>query len=192
MTLGPHLSLGRYLSYSLIAAILLTVLLDKPAYAAIDVTLSGDAARPGDEVLLRTDNHGDPNLYGFLGGRSMPVFLIAEADLSKLSESGAQVCGTSKQTRLGEMTWTNGVGLLTFKVPAVRPGLCDRLQRRYSCSGTLPTPSLAHKVAQLVLTSSSSSSLVTEAPSLPAIGTSAGHYTTAAIAIPPISVDEVE
>lgn len=51
----------------------------------------------------------------------MPVFLIAETDLTKLIESGAQVCRTLNQTRLGEMTWTNGVGVPRFKVPAVRP-----------------------------------------------------------------------
>src|SRR5713226_5530216 len=60
------------------------VALAVPALAAIGATLSSSEGRPGDLIVLTTDNHGNPYVYGGLEfNGAQPVYLVGTADFEK-------------------------------------------------------------------------------------------------------------
>lgn len=84
----------------------------------MDGGLTARWGRPGDLVTLRTDNHGAPSVYAVLeSGPPIPVYLIAAPGW------GSTTCGDPAAYALGGLVWSDGVGTLTFRVPAAEPGI---------------------------------------------------------------------
>jgi hypothetical protein len=95
-----------------------------PALAAIDATLSTTAARPGESVVLASDDHGHPYAYGDLAASGPEsVYLVSASDLDKeIARYGFQRCPAPEQHYLGKLTWVGDSGTLSFKVPNVSSG----------------------------------------------------------------------
>lgn len=94
-----------------------------PALAAMDATLSSAVARPGESVVLTTDDHGHPYAYGDLAAGNQPVYLVSTSDLDKeVARYGFQRCPAPEQRYLGKLTWVGDSGTLSFKVPNVSSG----------------------------------------------------------------------
>jgi hypothetical protein len=100
------------------------VALAVPALAAIGATLSSSEGRPGDLIVLTTDNHGNPYVYGGLEFNGpQPVYLVGTADFEKeVARYGVQRCGAPEQRSLGKLAWANGTGSLSFPIPNVPNG----------------------------------------------------------------------
>lgn len=104
-------------------AVGLSLALTIPALAAIDASLSSAVARPGDLVTLTTHS-ATPNAYADLA-RDGPhrVYLVGAADLDKaVARDGFLRCGAPEFRYLGRMTWTDGTGSMSFRVPNVPKG----------------------------------------------------------------------
>lgn len=122
------LTLGRGSAWrfagSLGLAGLLAIVLAIPANAAIFAMLSSPYGRPGDEIVLTTDDFGNHGAYRDLATHApQPLYLIGLTDYSQmLAHYGQHVCGTPGQTRLGLLRWHGDVGSATFTIPDVPKG----------------------------------------------------------------------
>jgi len=104
-------------------AVGLFVVLAIPALAAIEARLSSSVARPGDLLTLTTES-ADPNAYADLARDGhQSVYLIGAADLFKAAErDGFLRCDARELRYLGRMTWKDGTGSISFRVPDVPKG----------------------------------------------------------------------
>jgi|SRR5580693_5451305 hypothetical protein len=102
----------------------LVLALASPADAAIFASLSSPYGRPGDKVVLTTNDFGNRSAYSDLAAQtSQPVYLIGLTDYDQmLAKYGQHTCGIQGETRLGLLTWKGDVGNLTFEIPNVPKG----------------------------------------------------------------------
>jgi len=102
----------------LIFVVVLAVVVLTPisALAAMDATLSSTHARPGDFVLLLTDDHKGTWHYDGLSAESNQAIYLAAT-----TSDAAQACtGPGSQT-VGRLQWRGNAAGLTFQVPSLPP-----------------------------------------------------------------------
>ncbi len=102
----------------------LVLILAVPALAAIAATLSSSDGHPGELIVLTTDNQGNRSVYANLEANGpQPVYLVGTADFEKeIARYGVQRCGAPEQRDLGKLSWADGTGSLSFRVPDVPNG----------------------------------------------------------------------
>ena len=87
------------------------------AFAAMDATLSSDHARPGDFVLLLTDDHKGTWNYELLStGGHQPIYL------APTTGNRAQACGGPGSQLVGMLQWRGNAGGAHFVVPDLPNG----------------------------------------------------------------------
>jgi hypothetical protein len=87
------------------------------AYAAMDATLSSDHGRPGDWVLLLTDDNNGIAIYNDLSTEgNQPIFLAPTA-----GEFTAG-CGGAGSKMVGRLTWRGNRAGVAFRVPSLSLG----------------------------------------------------------------------
>jgi hypothetical protein len=85
-----------------------------PAYAAMDATLSSNHARPGDWILLLSDDHGSSWNYDDLSSEDRePIYLTPVAVGTDFSAA----CGGSGGLQIGRFAWRRNHAGLAFVVP---------------------------------------------------------------------------
>jgi hypothetical protein len=103
------------------AALLLVHVL--PVSAAIEATLSSSQSRPGDLIVLTTENHGIGNLYeGLAAEGPLLIYLARKANIDNEVNRGVLLCGALEWRLLGKLTWVSATGSLSFTVPNVPDG----------------------------------------------------------------------
>ncbi len=109
---------------ALALAAALVLILAVPALAAIAATLSSSDGHPGELIVLTTDNQGNRSVYANLEANGpQPVYLVGTADFEKeIARYGVQRCGAPEQRDLGKLSWADGTGSLSFRVPDVPNG----------------------------------------------------------------------
>jgi hypothetical protein len=86
------------------------------AYAAMYATLSSDHARPGDWVLLLTDDDKGRATYGILSAEgNQPIYL------APVSDDPAAGCGGVGSNMVGRLAWRGNRGGVAFQAPSL-PG----------------------------------------------------------------------
>ena len=85
------------------------------ALAAMDATLSSSHARPGDTVLLLTDDHGGTGNYqGLAAENHQPIYL------APTTGDFAQACGGPASQAVGRLEWRGNAGGVAFVVPTLQ------------------------------------------------------------------------
>jgi len=94
-----------------------------PASAAIEATLSSSEGRPGELIVLTTENHGIANLYESLASAGPHlIYLASKANFDREVARGIMPCGAPDRRSLGKLSWNSGTGSLSFRVPNVPNG----------------------------------------------------------------------
>ncbi len=84
------------------------------AYAAMYATLSSDHARPGDWVLLLTDDDKGRATYGILSAEgNQPIYLAL------VSNDPAAGCGGVGSNMVGRLAWRGNRGGVAFQAPSL-------------------------------------------------------------------------
>lgn len=87
------------------------------AYAAMDATLSSDHGRPGDWVLLLTDDNNGRAIYDDLSTEgNQPIFLAPTAGVFTAG------CGGAGTKMVGLLTWRSNRAGVAFRVPSMSLG----------------------------------------------------------------------
>jgi hypothetical protein len=90
------------------------------AVAAMDATLSSAHARPGDSVLLLTDDHNGAGNYGSLASENhQSIYLASTTAAGNWSADG---CTGAGYQMVGQLQWRGNAGGLALSVPSVPPG----------------------------------------------------------------------
>jgi hypothetical protein len=84
------------------------------AYAAMYATLSSDHARPGDWVLLLTDDDKGRATYGILSAEgNQPIYV------APVSNDPAAGCGGVGSNMVGRLAWRGNRGGVAFQAPSL-------------------------------------------------------------------------
>ena len=97
-----------------VAAVLATPL---AAFAAMDATLSSSHARPGDFVLLLTDDHKGTWNYKLLSAEDHQRIYLAPT-----TRDPAVACGGPGSQLVGTLEWRGNAGGVVFVVPSLPSG----------------------------------------------------------------------
>ena len=93
------------------AVVLLTPI---TALAAMDAMLSSTHARPGDSVLLLTDDHKGTSIYdGLSSENQQPIYL------APTTGNWADACGGLGSSMVGRLQWRGNAAGLAFIVPSL-------------------------------------------------------------------------
>ncbi|MFI5284203.1 MAG: hypothetical protein ACHQ0J_13890 [Candidatus Dormibacterales bacterium] len=87
------------------------------AYAAMDATLSSDHARPGDWVLLLTDDNNGKAIYDDLSAEGNQLIYLAPT-----AGEFTAGCGGSGAKMVGRLAWRGNRGGVAFRVPTLPLG----------------------------------------------------------------------
>lgn len=104
--------------WTLIFLVVLVIVLVTPitALAAMNATLSSSHARPGDSVLLLTDDHNGKWRYeGLSAENQQPIYL------APTTGSWADACGGPGSQMVGTLQWRGNAAGLAFMVPRLPP-----------------------------------------------------------------------
>jgi hypothetical protein len=87
-------------------------------FAAMDATLSSAHARPGDAVLLLTDDHrGTWDYSGLAAENHQLIYLYPVSD-----SFPASACGEARSRLVGALSWRDNTGGVAFSVPDLPEG----------------------------------------------------------------------
>jgi MYXO-CTERM domain-containing protein len=86
------------------------------ALAAMDATLSSSHARPGDSVLLLTEDHKGTWTYDLLSSENHQGIY-----LSPTTGDWGDACGAAGSQMVGRLQWRGNAGGLAFIVPSLPP-----------------------------------------------------------------------
>jgi hypothetical protein len=106
---------NRFAVATLIAAAILAM--PVTAFAAMDATLSSSRARPGDTVLLLTDDHKGTWNYKSLSSEDHQRIYLAPT-----TGNATEACGGPGSQLLGRLKWRGNAGGVVFVVPSLPSG----------------------------------------------------------------------
>ena len=88
------------------------------AFAAMEAILSSDHARPGDTILLLTNDHSGSWDYGGLAQENHQEIYVAPATSTGQTEG----CGGAGSRLIGMLAWRGNAGGLSFAAPNLPTG----------------------------------------------------------------------
>jgi hypothetical protein len=104
----------RRLALALAIAALAVLMGSLTAYAAMDATLSSDHARPGDWILLLTDDNSGRAIYGDLSAEgNQPIYL------APVTNDPTAGCGGVGSNMVGLLAWRGNRGGVAFRAPSL-------------------------------------------------------------------------
>jgi len=107
-----RLSQGRTRLAVVVLAATMFVATPIMAFAAMDATLSSSHARPGDSVLLLTDDHNGTWNYDGLSSEGHQQIYLAST-----TGNPAEACGGPNSQMVGRLEWRRNAGGVVFVVP---------------------------------------------------------------------------
>ncbi len=107
-----RLSQGRTRIAVVVLAATMFVATPLTAFAAMDAMLSSSHARPGDSVLLLTDDHKGTWNYKLLSSEGYQQIYLAPT-----TGNPAEACGGPNSQMVGSLEWRRNAGGVVFVVP---------------------------------------------------------------------------
>src|SRR2546423_40266 len=105
---------GRGAAAALVLALAMVLETAAPAFAAMDATLSSDHGRPGDAVLLMSDDHNGRGTYWGLSTENHQSIFLAP-----IGADPAKGCSGPDGRMLGHLEWRGNAGGVSFLVPSL-------------------------------------------------------------------------
>jgi hypothetical protein len=116
---AQRMNFFRATTLAFLLAIVMVLMTAIAAYAAMDATLSSNHGRPGDRILLLTDDHGSSWNYDDLSSEGrQPLYLAPVAVGTDFSAA----CGGSGSQSVGRFEWRRNRAGVAFPIPNLPQG----------------------------------------------------------------------